>query len=218
VRGLPWCREGHRFIGKVNFTANILCRAHNSDLSPVDAAGAAAFAVIRETALIHDTRTAMLEKGVWAGRFDDIGHEIDGDGLERWLLKTLINMEVSAKQALPIGQNTAHGVDIELVEIAFGRRTFRGKAGLHWAGFQGEAVNMEERIQNVSWIRGDPPRYVAAGAFVFYGLRFFLCLEPSGFPDALEMNGNQLLLMRHVEQINVQISEKPSQHIKFRWF
>ena len=47
VKGLPWCREGHRFIGKSSYTANILCRKHNSDLSPVDDAGSLAFAAFR---------------------------------------------------------------------------------------------------------------------------------------------------------------------------
>src|SRR5438128_186073 len=84
VKGLPWCREGHKFIGKASYTANILCRKHNSDLSPVDDAGTFAFATFRAMATIYNNRSGMLQYGVWCGRFDVIEQKIDGAGLERW--------------------------------------------------------------------------------------------------------------------------------------
>ena len=81
---------------------NILCRKHNSELSPVDV-GALAFATFRTVATIYSNRSGMLQYGLWCGRFDVIDHSIGGYGLERWLLKTLINMELAGKQGICIG-------------------------------------------------------------------------------------------------------------------
>lgn len=77
---------------------------------------------------------------------------------------------------------------------------------------------MAERVQYVGWIRDvNASSYVLAGAFVFYGFRFFLCLEQAGFPDSLSMMGSELKLMHHPRRINVEINDKPSQHIDFGW-
>jgi hypothetical protein len=219
VKGLPWCREGHKFIGKASYTANILCRKHNSDLSPVDDAGTLAFATLRKVASIHGNRSDMIQHGVWAGRFDDVAHEIQSQWLERWLLKTLINMELAGKQGLAVGSNAAPGeIDRELVELAFGLRPFEKGAGLYFAAFDGEAIEMGERVQYSSWIKDvNASSYVLAGAFFFYGFRFFLCLEQAGFPYSLHIMGRELKLMHHPETINIEINGKPSQHIDFAW-
>lgn len=219
VQGHPWCREGHKFIGKANYTANILCRQHNSDLSPVDDAGANAFAAFRMMATVYRNRCGMLEYGVWSGRFDVLEQYADGSGFERWLLKTLINMEIAGRQGVQIGAN-ANGalLDTELVKLAFGLNSFTGRAGLYFAAFEAEAIDMQERVQYTSWVKksGDVP-FVGAGAFVLYGFRFFLCLDPAGFPEAVVMQGRELKLLHHIETINVDLNNKPSQRFHFRW-
>jgi hypothetical protein len=219
VRGMPWCREGYKFIGKANYTANILCRKHNSHLSPVDEAGATAFAAFRMMTTIYNNRSGMLRYGLWCGRWDVIEHRLDGKGLERWLLKTLINMELAGKQELAVGANAAApAVAPELVEIAFGLRPFQGRAGLYFTAFENEAIDMDERVQYISWIKdGKNSSFVAAGAFLFYGFRFFLSLEPEGFPDSLVMQRRDLKLLHHINIINVDLNNKPSQRVNFNW-
>jgi hypothetical protein len=220
VKGMPWCREGHKFIGKAAYTSNILCRKHNSDLSPVDDAGTNAFAGFRMMATIYTNRSGMLNYGLWCGRFDVIEQQVDGRGLERWLLKTLINMEIAGKQGLAIGLNAPQGgVATELVEIAFGIKSFEGGAGLYFSAFDNEAIDMQERIQYTSWIRdeSDSSSFVAAGAFYCFGFRFFLCLEPGGFPQSLSMQGRELKLLHHIDLINVDLNNKPSQRVIFSW-
>jgi hypothetical protein len=219
VRGMPWCREGHKFIGKAGYTANILCRKHNSDLSPVDDAGTNAFATLRLMATIYSNRSGMLEYGLWCGRFEVIKQRIDGRGLERWLLKTLINMELAGKEGLPIGPNaTAWGVDPDLVQVAFGTRLFQGRAGLYFAVFDNEMIDMHERVQYTSWIRdAENSTFVGAGAFSFFGFRFFFCLEPGGFPNSLAIGGRELKLLYHIDTINVDLNNKPSQQVHFTW-
>jgi hypothetical protein len=219
VHGMPWCREGHKFIGKAAYTANILCRKHNSDLSPVDDAGTNAFAAFRMMATIYANRSGMLKYGVWCGRFDVIEQRVDGKGLERWLLKTLINMEMASKEGLSIGPNAAaESVDPELVEIAFGLQAFRGRAGLYFAAFDNETVDLEERVQYTSWIRDtEASSFVGAGAFSFFGFRFFFCLEPGGFPNSLAIGGSELRLLHHISAINVELNNRPSQQVHFDW-
>jgi hypothetical protein len=220
IKGMHWCREEHRFIGKANFTSNMLCRKHNNDLSEIaDRPGIAAFAILRSVAAIARNRADMLKMGLWVGRFDDIEHAIDGTGFERWLLKTLINMEIAGRHGLPVGRYAGSAVaEPELVEIAFGRKSFRDKAGLYFAGFHQETINMDEHVQYVSWISEDQDhRYVGVGAFVFHGLRFFVCLEPEGLPDEAQMDGRKLRLLHHVRTINVEVERRASQHIEFSW-
>jgi hypothetical protein len=219
VKGLPWCREGHRFIGNASYTASILCRRHNSELSPVDDAGALAFATFRTMASIYKNRSGMLRYGLWCGRFDVMEQRVDGPGLERWLLKTLINMELAGKQGLGVGPTASPaGIDSELVEIAFGLRSFQDRARLYFAAFDSEAIDMQERVQYASWIKDVPPRpsYVGAGAFSFYGFRFF-CPEPAGFPDSITIEGREVKLLHHINTINVDRNNQPSQRVHFTW-
>jgi hypothetical protein len=129
-------------------------------------------------------------------------------------------MELAGKQGLGVGPNAAPaGIDSELVEIAFGLRSFQNRAGLYFAAFDTEAIDMQERVQYTSWIKDIPPRasYVAAGAFSFYGFRFFLCLEPAGFPVSLTIGGREMKVLHHINTINVDLNNQPSQRIHFKW-
>jgi hypothetical protein len=67
VKGLPWCREGHRFIGKASYAA-------------VVDAGTLAFATLRAMATISSNRLGMLQYGLRCRRFDVIEQNIDGQG------------------------------------------------------------------------------------------------------------------------------------------
>ncbi len=189
VFGLPWCRADHRFIRVKNFTKNMLCEHHNSALSPVDVGGIRAFDTFRQASQVHNQRSLNIESGFWTGRFDVCTHEFDGPLLERWFLKTLINIELAGDQQLPIGTYPGEPRPAcELVEVAYGRkRTFQGSAGLYFVAGLDQTVRMEERIQYVSLIApaatGD---FVAAAGFVFYGFRFLLLLDPTAEPETFK--------------------------------
>jgi len=193
VKGLPWCTTEHRFIPRQAYTANILCTNHNSSLSPVDQSGIHAFDVLRKTWQYHLQRVQLVESGQWSGLFDLIEGTIDGSGLEKWFLKTMINMEVVGTQGYPIGPYPAlpNEPSREIVEIAFGLRAFEDKAGLRFIANESQQVDPQERIRYASFIRdADGGSFVAAAAFLFFGFRFFLCLESSGVPEAVLVGGN----------------------------
>ncbi len=226
VRGLPWCPAGHKFIRKESYTSNILCTTHNSRLSPVDQAGISVFDTFRQTRKYSDQRVQLRQSGHFSGLFELISHTIDGRGLEKWFLKTLINMEVVGKQGYPIGPDAVARDEPSklLVEIAFGLSGWDGRAGLYLAVYKGQAINPQERITYQSQIRDTPARsYIVGGIFVFYGFHFFLCLEPTGLPEQVEVGTSegvgtsQLGLLYRPNQLNLDIDGIPSQSISFNW-
>jgi hypothetical protein len=222
VRGLPWCSTEHKFIRREAYTSNILCTSHNSKLSPVDQAGIHAFDVFRNARKYGDERVALRQSGIFSGPFELISHTIDGRGLERWFLKTLINIEVVGKQGYPIGPD-AQAANVPsklLVEIAFGLTDWRGRSGLYLPVHERQSVHPQERVTYQSQIRDTATgSYIGGGIFVFYGFHFFLCLEPAGLPDRVQVTdpeGNvvgQLSLLYRPHQLNLEIDNSPSQTI-----
>jgi hypothetical protein len=85
-------RELLERLGISNLTARMLCRTHNGLLSPFDSAGKAMFVAmdsLNETGLGTQLPAAPIH--------------IDGDGLERWMLKTLAGGLYSGNFPLPCG-------------------------------------------------------------------------------------------------------------------
>ena len=99
VQGFPWCKEASKEIGLSTLTSKILRISHNQALSPIDATGAQAFSTFREMQRLANVRTRLRPR-VWKVR----RYVIEGPQLERWLLKTLIN--ISCNGPYPIGRNS----------------------------------------------------------------------------------------------------------------
>lgn len=225
VFGLPWCRSRHEFIGVGNFTKNMLCKQHNSDFSPVDVGGIAAFDTFRQVAKVHNQRALNIESGFRTGRFDVCTYEFNGPLLERWFLKTLINMEMAGDQNLPIGPYLNEpGPACELVEAAYGRRTLEGNAGLYFLAGLGQTVKMEERINYMGLVSQSPHgEHVTGAGFVFYGFRFLLLLDPSSKPETLnevspsDGTSKHVPLIHRPLQLLVTVNDSPSQEINVTW-
>ena len=83
-------------VGISSVTANILCRTHNSDLSPLDSSTQQAFTVFRDVLAISAIREDLVRSPtatkpkihLWRLKT----YKIDGKKPERWYLKTLINI------------------------------------------------------------------------------------------------------------------------------
>lgn len=108
VRGLPGLANDSKKIHSSALARNMLCRAHNNGLSPLDVAAGAAFDVF------------------WGRR--PVEPTIDGRLLERWCLKTCINIWYRRDDRSP---GAPWEPPLEWVEIVFGRREFGGYAGLY---------------------------------------------------------------------------------------
>lgn len=171
VDGFSWCQGRPVKIGLSSLTAKILCSKHNSDLSDIDAAGAEAFGALREATGLSNFRSAFPKK-----RWTVKRSRIDGRGLERWFLKTLINM--SFERDFPIGSDSAAaGVPSRrLVKIAFGQVEFGPGAGLYSVVHVGQQIQSNDTVRFAPLIHNGS--FIRGGLFAFRGLKYFLSLEP----------------------------------------
>jgi hypothetical protein len=114
--------------------------------------------------------------------------QIDGPLLERWFLKTLINVSSGEKWPIGPGSHRKGTPSKELVEIAFGSLRFKDGGGLYITSRAGEQIDSMDRV-NVQPLT--ERENVVAGPFQFpRGYRFFLNLLPQEF----KMDGNSQLL------------------------
>lgn len=93
IQGLTWCAEPRRIPTK-RAVARVLCKEHNEKLSPVDSGGVRALLAIDRASELARERKKRVEM--------DWGTEkiaIEGLGLERWLLKTALNMAAIGETA-----------------------------------------------------------------------------------------------------------------------
>ncbi len=177
VKGLPYCLDAPKKVAVGGVKTNNLCDRHNGLLSPVDDAGAKFFGLLEATRTDHDRLTGATVLPAWA-----TVRTLSGPPIERWFLKTLINTAWHGDY--PIGAlGGAPGMPTpELVEIAFGRRAFTGRAGLCFALGVGDKIG-EEAVTIITVTHTDG--YVAVGLFILRGFRFALCLLPEGLPDGI---------------------------------
>jgi hypothetical protein len=216
VHGFPWCKTVPVKIGLQSFTTKILCTKHNSDLSDLDDIGADAFKDLREMTRLSNVRSKPKHQ-IWTVK----RYRIDGPGLERWFLKTSINLAFGGpyrigKDSAVVGQPSRR-----LVEIAFGLTQFQGGAGLY------TVVNVGGQIQSDDTVRFAPliqhTTHVAAGLFSFRGVRHLLFLEPEGLtriPTGIGLPGEDWgasQLNFHNEEMRELIGKRLSQVVHFNW-
>jgi hypothetical protein len=178
VEGFSWCKDNPKEIGLDSLTAKILCKTHNETLSPVDDAGIGAFKAFREL-----RRIANVRKGLRPRSWPVIHHSINGIMLERWFLKTLINISLVDRK-YPIGGISSKNAPTEdLVKIAFGLAPFLGRSGLYSVIYDGQRIDSSDVISFSPLIKDKS--YIAGGKFSFRGFKFLLFLLPEGPPEQL---------------------------------
>jgi hypothetical protein len=216
VKGFAWCKNNAKEVGLSSLTSKILCRKHNNDLSIVDSSGSQAFNVFRQLKLISNKRAKMLPK-TWGV----IEYEINGKLLERWLLKTLIN--ISLNSGYPIGPASKYPgrPELSLVEISFGLRNFSGKSGLYFVVHTGQMVYSDDTIIFSPLIKEN--KYIAGGLFSFRGFKLLLSLENEGPPQRLTGLGlgkedwSHSQLNYHNKRIDELQDKIPSQVVHIIW-
>lgn len=217
VHGFPWCKEKPVDIGLASLTAKILCTAHNSQLSPVDTAGAQAFDVFREMMRLSQVRRAMKPRHWNIKRYT-----INGRMLERWFLKTMLNL--CSNHEFPIGRaSTISGSPTDqLVSVAFGLSEFQHRAGLFSIARPGMQLHSDDTVGFAPLIK-QANRRIEGGLFTFRGYRFLLFLEPEGPPQPLSgvyFGGEDVghsHLNFHLDYINEDLGKFRSQVITFDW-
>jgi hypothetical protein len=217
VHGFPWCKDKPVRIGISSLTKKILCEKHNNALSPIDSIGQSAFVTMQEFAKLSQVRR-RIKTTSWTVR----RYCIDGCGLERWFLKTLINLCSGA--GYPIGGGGAiPGIPSDrLIRIAFELETFETMAGLYLVSRKGMAIIEEDVVSFAPLIAESG--HILGGTFTFRGFRFLLYLESCGPPIPLfgvDVDGEDLqncTLAFHARRITESNHHRrPSQIVQFRW-
>jgi len=217
VQGLPWCEDKPKKIGIASLTSKVLCVKHNNALSEVDAAGAHAFDVLREMRKLSNVRRKLRPK-----RWNVVRFTINGDLLERWFLKTMINITYSGAYSSGLMSQYIEKPTKELVQIAFGHQRFRGKSGLYAAAFVGQLLYSSDTVEFTPLLKHE--RHIMGAFFSFRGFRFLLSLIPEAAPKTLkgvrglsEDWANSRLLY-HPEKINHKIGKHLSHVVRFSWY
>lgn len=171
VQGFNWCPE-EKEIGIGALTSKILCSKHNSTLSSADEAGIRAVRAIDSTVdLAKDTL-----------------HQLDGTGLERWLLKTAINVTFRGNQKLGVGML---GAEMSypapyLLEAVFGDRVLEYKMGMYALFPKGPYLFRKGEIV-VAPIQKEGE--IGGLYFNLRGVHLFLSLFPGHAPPSLRELG-----------------------------
>ena len=215
VKGLPWCLE-FKDIGLANLVKNVLCRRHNSELSPADLGAIQLRDAICDTAGLSEGRKLMATGKSWPiERF-----RVDGFAIERWCLKTLITIAFGGQ--VPIGNGDLPGEPPrELVETAFAMREFQPpSAGLHWMGKAGDIINASEGVVVTTFL--DNARHLAGARFWFWGLNLLLVLNDgaTGPFSFVSLDGKQIIqpnTVYHPQRLNVGVHNRPSHTLEFDW-
>jgi hypothetical protein len=216
VQGFPWCKDTPKKVGLQNLTAKILCRKHNSDLSPIDEAGAAAFDAIRQAKRLGNIRQRLRTTYWHVEKF-----KIDGPALERWFVKTLVNVAFGREHRIGSDSTVAGEPSMRLVEIAFGKNKSDGRAGIYQVVHVGQQIQSDDTVSFSPLIKDNS--YIAGGLFSFRGLRFLLFLGSEGLnalPHAIGLPGEDWGISQlnyHNEEMKAMINGRLSHVIRVKW-
>jgi hypothetical protein len=217
VQGFPWCRDAQVEIGVSGLTAKILCAKHNNDLSPLDEIAGKAFETMRAVRDLGETRKKLKQR-IWNVK----QFKVDGALLERWFLKTLVNIACGGECPIGRDSDTDGRPSNRLVRMAYGQERFENRAGLYLVARKGMTLNLEDRLQCLPLIKERDNR-VEGALFTFFGLAFLLFLEAEGPPEPLtgiflgtEHIGDASLLF-HGTTLNTRVGRYKSHVLNVSW-
>jgi len=217
VQGFRWCKDKPKRIGVPSLTANILCRDHNSALSAVDAAGGAAFATLG-SAISLATARARVPHVDWLLQC----FRIDGLMLERWFLKTLINLCL-VQDAAPTWPDGVirFNPPLWMVRAAYGIEPLGRPMGLYTVAYVGESTAHRDAVEfGPLFTRED---VLVGGVFKFVGYRFVLSLFPGDLPTELVLSEDPKSDWRkgqpiyHARRWNHDVGERRSHYVDIEW-
>lgn len=219
VHGLHWCKDEPKIVSIESLTSRILCEKHNNNLSPLDYAAGNAYDVFRQEKKLCDDRAKLPANT----RLKIEKFNINAKLLERWFLKTLINISLSCGSDYLIGTDgTEVGIPPDdLVQICCGQNPFPGKAGMYVAGKIGSIIHLADTFAFSPLIKDD--KRIMGGFFEFYGYRILLTLMPEGvqFPlstlPGVDPSWINAELIHPIKKIKIQRGDYLSHVIKFDW-
>lgn len=191
AHGLSWCRDEPKLVGINSLTKKILCRKHNTALCSLDSAAKHLLDAFEEIG----NRESELRNG--RSRLPFRVFPVAGEAIERWLLKTAINLtfDPAAPESRP---------DPRYVRIVFGLDHFTAQEGLHWVVDIGDTVNRVGIVQFTPHWQSIDDKTLIGAEFNFHGHCLWLALAGAREIDAIHP----------INRMNV---EHVSMAIQFDW-
>lgn len=214
--GGPW-GEVPKDIGLQSLTVKNLCQRHNSRLSPFDRAGAAAFRLLTESITLVSRRKLIPPR-----RWFPVGFDIDGPSLERWFMKTAINVVSILKERPEWQFERAVGApSLQLVRAIYGIDDVVRPMGLFVNGRLGDGLMSDESVR-AELLYSEAMR-ISAVAFSFRGFKFLVNLTDEHIAGVRSANDDSTLsidsesLHYHLNRINNDVNGYRSHYIDFHW-
>lgn len=218
VVGLKWCRKEPKRVGLGSLTAHILCDVHNNALSPADSVAGAAFETLRRMMALNRERSASRQR-----KWKMVRNEIDGRMLERWFVKTAINIAClqESDEVWYIDKAPLASPGERLINWAFGNAVIKPPFGLYVAASVGLTLPFQDAFE------AGPLYYFDQGLigflFVFYGVPFLLWLAEPGPPSPLPIpwsrgaTSSARDLHRHLRYVRWKVGRHFSHYVDFMW-
>ena len=216
VSGLSRC-SSPKDVHINNLTSRILCEKHNNALSPLDKIGVRSMNTFRDVSRLWRARSDANTTKRWTKQT----FQINGRGLERWCLKTLINV-VCSEGEYSLGADAAEDdmPSDPLVRIAYGHESFKPKAGLYGVADVDAQWNLIEGFRLILFAN-TVNRVVQGGLFSIHGFQFMLYLDEAGLPEKmtipdLHRGGQQHIKTFYpLQRLNFQIGKTISHTLTF---
>jgi len=219
VQGFSWCRDQPKELSLATLTSKILCTHHNSQLSNIDSAGADAFSAFREATRLQNHRSKYSRRR-WTVRT----MTVDGPALERWFLKTTINLWSSSRSGLRWTDRSGITIDRppeDLVRIAFGLSELPSNFGLYAASIVETQFFSDDTVSFAPLVRGET--IIVGGLFEFRGHGFILWLDGQPLQPTLARSNittprlHGARVHYHLQSIIFRVGGHVSHRIIFEW-
>jgi len=160
-------------IGISSLASKMLCSYHNSQLSNLDSEAIKTFKGLKDfLEAPHRYKTGRITNNTIL--------KFNGSFLERWFLKTTINI-------LYCPSHNLKNPPKELIEIVFGLRKYPEKVGLCMSAYQGgQWLNNDYDLKFVPILNSQ--NHYEFVAFEFAGWRFVLPLTDSPIPNSISLD------------------------------
>ena len=172
MEGLHWKAPGELMQLKIsNLGSNILCRRHNSALSPLDSAAGRFFRILQE--ISTDIKSKSLSR---KGRWFLVG----GEAIELWGLKVLCGLYYS-RQITNQRQSiiSTHEVNVARFITALDDRQLHKPCGLYLRVNPGGTLKVEENVTTSPLCDAD--RNLLVGITIgMHGIEFDILMEAPG--------------------------------------
>jgi len=217
VSGYPWCKGKTHVVGSAALTRKILCVTHNNALSPSDQAASAFFRDLNTAAELHVSRRSSSDPGQW----NALQTMVNGPLLERWFLKTAVNLSLAGRSDLRWHLNDEPLISVprRLVEAAFGMTPLAKPMGLYAAVSIGVPQASTQEVSFAPTIKAG--RHIVGGTFAFRGLYYLLWLEDRQVPDpptpVLRREWSNPQVVYHLEGMDYTVQGHDSHSITYCW-